>query len=69
MNFIKANAVYEIETNGNKYQFSIPANAPLGEAYDVVYRFLSLIAEQAKVASNAMKPAEPLKEEKAEVVK
>lgn len=69
MNFIRGNTTYEMEVNNNKYTISIPSNAPLGEAYDVMFKFLSLIAEQAKVAAETMKPAEPTKEEKAELIK
>ncbi len=68
MNFIKAQTTYEIEVNGNKYQISVPANAPLGEAYDVMFKFLSIIAEQAKISAEQMKPKETVKEEKVEVV-
>lgn len=68
MNFIKAQTTYEVEVNGNKYQISVPTNAPLGEAYDVMFKFLSIIAEQAKISAEQMKPKEAVKEEKVEVV-
>lgn len=58
MNFIKATATYEAEVNGNKYQFTVPANAPLGEAYDVMFKFLSIIADQAKASAELLKPKE-----------
>ena len=59
MNFIKVNTTYQAEVNDNKYELVIPSNAPIGEAYDVVFKFLSIIAEQAKVAASSIKPAEP----------
>lgn len=49
MNFIKISTTHEVTVDDRKYQFIIPANAPLGEAYDVAYKFLNLIAEQAKI--------------------
>jgi hypothetical protein len=58
MNFIKATTIYEVEVNGNKYQFQVPAGAPLGEAYDVVFKFLSIIADQAKASAESLKPKE-----------
>ncbi len=58
MNFIKATTTYEAEVNNNKYQFTVPANAPLGEAYDVMFKFLSIIADQAKASAELLKPKE-----------
>lgn len=62
MNFIRANTSYEVTVGENKYQFIVPANAPIGETYDVVFKFLSIIAEQAKATTDAVKPAEPKSE-------
>jgi hypothetical protein len=56
MNFIKAITTYEAVVNDNKYQFVIPANSPIGETYDVAFKFLSIIAEQAKITADAVKP-------------
>jgi hypothetical protein len=57
MNFVKATTTYEVVVNDNKYQFVIPANSPIGETYDVAFKFLSIIAEQAKLTADAVKPA------------
>jgi lysyl-tRNA synthetase class I len=58
MNFIKVNTTYEVSVNDNKYQLIIPANAPLGEAYDVTFKFLAILAEQAKATAEAVKRQE-----------
>lgn len=62
MTFTKMNTVYEVEHNGNKYRIELPASAPLGEAYDVMFKFLAIISEQIKINSETLKPKE---EEKA----
>lgn len=73
MNFIKTITTHEVTVEDRKYQFVIPANAPLGEAYDVAFKFLNLIYEQSKIATESMKPIEPSKtvvqEEKKETKK
>ena len=48
MNILKASLTYEVVMGENKYQFVIPANAPAGEAYDVMFNFLNLVATDAK---------------------
>jgi hypothetical protein len=58
MNFVKASTTYEIEVEGRVYQFVIPLNAPLGESYDVAFKFLSVIAEQTKLTTETLKPKE-----------
>ena len=69
MNFIKANTTFEATVGENKYQFILPANAPLGEAYDVMFKFLSIIADQAKANADMVKPKEePTPEVKADIV-
>lgn len=57
MNFIRTYTTHEVTVEDRKYQFVIPANAPLGEAYDVAFKFLSLISEQSKIAAESLKPA------------
>ncbi len=69
MNFIKTSTTHEVAVEDRKYQFVIPAGAPLGEAYDVAFKFLSLIAEQAKMTTDNMKPQEKAEEVKTEIVK
>jgi len=66
MNFIKISTTHEVTVDDRKYQFIIPANAPLGEAYDVAYKFLNLISEQAKINTDLAKPKS--EEVKSEVV-
>ena len=70
MNFIKAITTYEVTVNENKYSFVITANAPLGEAYDVMFKFLTILAEQAKLTAEAVKRKEdaPVEEVKSELV-
>jgi len=69
MNFVKVSITHEVTVEDRKYQFVIPGNAPLGEAYDVAFKFLNLISEQAKIATEVMKPKEEnLEEVKSEVV-
>lgn len=69
MNFIKVSTTHEVAVEDRKYQFVVPGNAPLGEAYDVAFKFLNLIAEQAKLTTDMMKPKEDKVEEvKSEVV-
>lgn len=59
MKFVRAITTYEVEQeNGNKYQIIIPSNAPLGETYDVIFKFLSIIADQAKASADLLKPKE-----------
>lgn len=43
MNIVMANTTYKVVVNDREYSISIPSNAPMGEAYDVVFKFLSLI--------------------------
>lgn len=40
MNFIRTSTIHEVTVEDRKYQFIIPAGAPLGEAYDVAFKFL-----------------------------
>ena len=56
MNFVKASLTYEIVIGENKYQFVIPANAPVGEAYDVAFQLLNLLATDAKTKVDQLKP-------------
>lgn len=63
MNFIKTSTTHEVEVADRKYQFVIPAGAPLGEAYDVAFKFLMLISEQAKMTADNLKPQEAKSEE------
>ena len=63
MTFTRANTTYEVDHNGNKYQIVLPANAPLGEAYDVIFKFLAIIADQIKVNSETLKQKEEVKGE------
>jgi len=63
------NTTYEAVVGENKYQIIIPSNAHLGEAYDVMFKFLSIIAEQAKATTDTLKPKDtPVPEVKADVV-
>ena len=64
MNFIKTITTHEVTVEDRKYQFVIPASAPLGEAYDVAFKFLTLISEQARIATENMKPQEKAEESK-----
>lgn len=69
MNFIRTSTIHEVTVEDRKYQFIIPAGAPLGEAYDVAFKFLSLISEQAKMTTESVKPQEKVEEVKTEIVK
>lgn len=62
MNIVLANTTYEIAINDRKYILTLPANAPMGEAYDVVYKFMSLIANNIEQTTKAVK-REEVKEE------
>lgn len=58
MNIIMASTTYDVVTNDRKYTFTLPANAPMGEAYDVMYKFMSLIANNIKNTTEAVERKE-----------
>lgn len=48
----------EIEKGTRKYVFIMPAEAPLGEAYDAAFQVLKEITELAYQATQSAKPRE-----------
>lgn len=58
MNFVRANVTYEVVIEDRKYQVSIPEGAAIGEAYDVIYKFLVMLSENAKMATERAKRVE-----------
>lgn len=52
----KSITTISITKDTGNYMLSIPYNAPIGEAYDVVHQFLEAILIQAKDAAMKAKP-------------
>ena len=42
--------IFEVDKNERKYLFSLPINAPLGEAYDACHEMLQEIMKQAQAS-------------------
>jgi len=49
------NVNFEVEKNDRKYVFTLPMNAPLGEAYDCVHEMLQEIMKQAQASADKAK--------------
>ena len=58
MNFVRSNVTYEVSIEDRKYQITIPDGAAIGEAYDVIYKFLVMLSENAKMATERAKRIE-----------
>lgn len=48
-------AVIKIEKNDRVYQFLVPADAPLGELYDVMHAMLQHVTKSASQAADKVK--------------
>lgn len=58
MEILMTNSIYKIKTNDREYVFNIPSNAPKGEAFDVVFKFLSLISADIENTTKSIKKDE-----------
>lgn len=51
------NVNFEVEKNDRKYVFTLPMQAPLGEAYDAIHEMLQEILKQAQASADKAKAA------------